>query len=236
MRPLILFLFLVNALPLSAAEAPQAKTNSPKTSKDALRALNDLIGNWRAIGQLEAKKGFWTEHIEWAWQFRGDDTSLIVTFDKGKYFSRGELHWVPKSDNYDMVLETVNQETHRYTGSLSEEKLTLERLDPASGEKQRLAFSFFHDGRFVYQAEIQPKDKNSFNRIYQVGATKEGTPLAKDFVGPECLITGGQGTTKVSYAGKDYYVCCGGCRADFEKDPEKAVKEYLERLKKESQR
>src|SRR5262245_59151074 len=44
---------------------------------DGLRALNDLIGSWRATGtpegtREEKQRGFWTETISWSWQFKGE--------------------------------------------------------------------------------------------------------------------------------------------------------------------
>jgi YHS domain-containing protein len=46
------------------------------------------------------------------------------------------------------------------------------------------------------------------------------------------VITGGLGTIAVSYNGKTYYVCCTGCRDEFNQNPAKAIKEYEERKKK----
>ena len=42
----------------------------------------------------------------------------------------------------------------------------------------------------------------------------------------ECIITGGLGMIPVSYNGKTYYVCCSGCRDEFNANPKKYVKEY----------
>ena len=52
--------------------------------------------------------------------------------------------------------------------------------------------------------------------------------------GPECIVSGGLGTMKVTYKGKDYYVCCSGCRDEFKSDPEKYIKEYEERKKEKA--
>ena len=43
---------------------------------------------------------------------------------------------------------------------------------------------------------------------------------------PVCIVTGGLGTTAVSYKGATYYVCCSGCREAFLEDPEKFIKEF----------
>ena len=36
----------------------------------------------------------------------------------------------------------------------------------------------------------------------------------------------------VSYKGRDYWVCCSGCKAAFEEDPEKWIARAAERDKK----
>ena len=51
--------------------------------------------------------------------------------------------------------------------------------------------------------------------------------------GPECIVTGGEGTMTVMHAGKTYYVCCTGCRDAFLADPEGILKEAAERTAKE---
>ena len=73
---------LVAALILSPGLAGENKTTAQKPA-DALRALNDLIGSWRASGtpegtREEKQRGFWTETISWTWQFKGDDVALKV--------------------------------------------------------------------------------------------------------------------------------------------------------------
>ena len=49
---------------------------------------------------------------------------------------------------------------------------------------------------------------------------------------PECIVSGGAGTMAVSYMGKTYYVCCSGCRSEFNESPAKYVKEYEEKKAK----
>src|SRR4051812_6018762 len=63
--------------------------------REALKPFNDLVGSWRGTGYpegsaAEKQKGFWSEKIAWAWQFKGDDVWMKVTFDKGKHFRAGD--------------------------------------------------------------------------------------------------------------------------------------------------
>ncbi len=68
-----------------------------------------------------------------------------------------------------------------------------------------------------------------------MGATKKGVPFAsKGDNQPECIVSGGLGTIKVRYKGKTYYVCCSGCKAEFDEHPEKYVKEYEQKKAKQA--
>ncbi|MFM7112038.1 MAG: YHS domain-containing protein, partial [Planctomycetota bacterium] len=39
-------------------------------------------------------------------------------------------------------------------------------------------------------------------------------------------VSGGAGTSTVSFKGETFYVCCSGCRDAFNENPEKYVKEF----------
>jgi YHS domain-containing protein len=212
-----------------------------KSPREALRAFNDLIGSWRATGtpegtREERQRGFWTEALQWEWQFKGDDAWLQVAFDKGKHFARGDLRYLPDKDLYQLTLLTTGKETLTFIGPLRERVLTLDRVDEATKETQRLAFTLLHSNRFLYRYEVKGKDRPLFTRLYQVGVTKEGEPFAGPGSGqPECVVSGGLGTIKVEYKGQTYYVCCSGCRSAFKDDPEKFIKEYQARQKGKGQ-
>jgi len=104
--------------------------------------------------------------------------------------------------------------------------LTLDRTDGPTGEDQRLVFSLLHPNRHLYRFETRATGSPlGFEKKYQVGATKEGVPFADVPKGPECIVSGGTGTMKLTYKGKDYYFCCSGCRDEFKADPEKYIKE-----------
>jgi len=219
---------------LAAAEEP-AKANP----REALQPFNFLVGAWKGTGMPEGNrdekdKGWWSERIEWAWQFKDDQAWLAAKFETGKYFVKGELRALPAANKFKLVVETVAKETQTFEGELQEKKLTLERTDDKTKETQRLTFQLLHTNRIVYQYHVRSEGKVSFVKKYQVGATKEGESFA---AGPsiekECPVSGGQGTIPVTYMGKTYYVCCSGCRDEFKANPEKYVKEFEEKRKKE---
>jgi hypothetical protein len=222
--------------PLLLAAAPAAK----KSPREALQAFNDLIGSWKGTGapegnQAAKQRGFWSEKITWTWQFKGDDAWLNVVFDKSKHFTSGQMRSVPATDLYQLSLATPDKSKLDFTGGMKEHVLTLEREEAATKEKQRLVFTFLHSNRFLYRYEVKGPERPLFNRLYQVGATKEGEPFAGPSDGrPECVVSGGLGKIPVTYKGETYYVCCSGCRDAFKESPDKYIKEYKERKAKEA--
>jgi hypothetical protein len=224
----VLLLVLACSVALSASEDPPAK----KTSKEGLQPLHDLIGEWRSAGQMkqgtkeERDKGFWTEKMQWEWQFKGKDTFLKVDFEKGKYFTNGELRYLPEKDRYQFKVKTPARQTLEFEGERKEATLTLDRVDPESKETQRLVVKVLHANRYIYRYEVKPPDRNLFTAIYQAGATKEGVEFAGSEGKPECIVSGGLGTMAVKFKDKTYYVCCTGCRDAFLETPEKYIKEF----------
>jgi YHS domain-containing protein len=209
-----------------SAEAP-----AKKTAKEALQAFNDLIGSWRGTGmpegtKAEKTKGAWQETVAWEWQFQGDP-ALKATYEKSKYFTEGRLRYLADKDAYQFEVQTVDKEKLVFEGTLKEHVLTLEREDEGKKEAQRLTFNLLHDNRYLCSYEVKAAGKTTFAKVYQVGDTKEGVPFATGSggTGPECIVSGGQGTTKVMYKGQTYYVCCSGCRDAFNENPEKYIKE-----------
>lgn len=223
-RPSISMLLFVVLLAVPPASPAQVKTQ-----RQALAPLGDLIGTWKGTGipsgsRDDKSKAFWIETIACEWQFKGEDAWLKLSFEKGKYFSVGELRYLPDSELYRVTLQTLTKESWTFTGPLKEKVLTLART--ADGEEQKLVITVLHENRFLYRFESRPQGKGLFARKYQVGATKEGIPFAAGDGRPECVVSGGLGTTPVSYMGKTYYVCCSGCRDEFRDNPKKYVDEF----------
>jgi hypothetical protein len=216
------------ALPATAAERP---------AREALKPFNDLIGSWRCTGtpegtREEKQKGFWTETASWSWQFKGDDAWLTATIDKGKYFTRCELRYLPDKEAYQLTLTTPAKQSLAFVGKLNDGRLTLTRDDDKTRESQQLVVSLLHANRFVYSYSVKPQGKTLFAKLYQVGCTKEGEDFAIGDGKPECVVSGGLGRTAVTYKGQTYYVCCSGCADAFKEEPEKYIKEFEAKKKK----
>jgi YHS domain-containing protein len=221
------------ALALLALQLPAAPPRSPK---QALQPLQDLIGDWKGTGtQLrgtkdERDKGGWFETAVWQWQFKGAEVWLRADIAKGKYFTRFEIRPGKEADTYELKAWTVDKKEFTCTGKREDRRLTFDRDE--EGHTHRLTFSLLHATRFAYRYETRKKDTVTFSPVYQSWSTKQGVPFAVVEKGPECIVSGGQGTMRVSYKGKTYYVCCTGCRDAFNDDPVKYIGEFEESKKK----
>jgi YHS domain-containing protein len=87
-----------------------------------------------------------------------------------------------------------------------------------------------NDKRMLILFEQRRQSQTFYTRVAEVGYTRQGESLASGSTGPECVVTGGKGTIKVSYKGETYYVCCTGCQQAFEADPEGTLADYRKEL------
>ncbi len=225
-----LVLMMTGFLAGVAGQTPETQ----RSPRQALQVFNDLIGSWRGTGvpagsPAAQQKGFWTETITWEWHFKNQDAWLKVNFAKGKYFQTGELRYLPGKDLYQLTLTTPGKEVQKYQGKIGKRALTLER--DFGGATERLVLTLLHATRFLYRLDVRPASKSLFRRHYQVGATKEGIPFAAADGRPECIVSGGLGSIAVAYQGQTYYVCCSGCRAEFQQNPAKYIKEFQAKKK-----
>jgi hypothetical protein len=221
---LIAFLLIVQ--PLWAAEDA-----TPASAKEALQAINDFIGTWKGNGAPEQRrpdpKAMWSETVDWAWRFKGDDAWLTINIKNGRFFQSGELHYQPDKKNYRLDAVTKEGKKLVFAGELKDGVLTLDRANLEKKETQRLRMNLAAEGvRFIYCYERKPDGRTLFIRDYMVACTREGESLGARENKKECIITGGLGTLAVSFKGVTYYVCCSGCRDAFNENPEKYIKEF----------
>jgi YHS domain-containing protein len=208
----------------------------PAKQTEAFKPLGSLIGSWKGTGKPDAKpKEFWSEKQAWVWAFdkKKGEAWLELTVEKSAYIATAKLTHDAKTEKFTLTTTAPDKTEKSYTGTLSTGKqketlLVLERTDGDTVEEFRI--TLLHENRYLYQLSSKPKDGDEFTRLWQVGCTKEGVAFATSTEN-ECIVSGGKGTMKVSHNGKTYYVCCSGCKAEFESDPEKFIKLAAEKKK-----
>ena len=218
--------------------APLSKADKAKAKK-ALQELQEYIGQWNVEGLQKAggRTEAWKEKIEWSWKFDKEDKDnawIVLKIEKGKYFSGGEIKYLPAKKKYELTLTPAAGKSPPQTleGDLIRGTITFLGTDKATGDVTRIKINTAAEGiRYLALIEKQDKGKGPFTEVYKQNGTKEGESFAAGAKKPECIVTGGAATIAVSYMGKTYYVCCSGCRDEFNANPAKIVAEYEKKLK-----
>jgi len=203
-------------------------------AKEALQALQDYIGGWKGNGTSESSKSdIWKETASWSWRFKGKDVFLAAEMKDSKLFKSAELRFLPAKEKYQLTLTDRKDKTLTYEGELRAGNLTLEARDAETKATQQIKINTAGGGlRLIVTVATKPENRTIFSRQFQVAYTKEGESFGATAKKNECVVTGGLGTSTVSYMGQTYYVCCSGCRDAFNEDPAKIIKEYLAKKKK----
>lgn len=231
-------LLSVTALCVPLVAAPETLTaEARREAQDALSDFNDLIGGWRGVGQPRrgSNQGAWRQNAEWVWDFEPESVGIKYVVRDGKLVSTARVTWDPQAEEYVLTLTTPAKQQRVYRGGKEGERIVLRSAADEDGLTHRITITRLNEKRTLVLHEKQSAGQQSFFRVAEVGYTREGTRLAAPGgSGPECIVTGGTGTMRVTHKGKTYYVCCTGCRQAFEADPEGIIAEAAERSKQEA--
>jgi YHS domain-containing protein len=232
------FLAALAAGLLTLATSPTAAQPEKKPSaadaakaKKALQDVQDFIGLWKLEGtqKVGGRTEAWKEDVSWSWRFKDGDAWLVVKFadGKGKYYAGGELRYDVAKKKYVLTLAPVGKGAadQVFTGDYARGALRLTRKDAKTGDAYRLTMNTLAEGvRFSFKLEKQDGGKGLFSAVYALNGNKDGESLAGTSKKPECVVSGGSASIAVQYNGKTYYVCCSGCRDEFNANPKKYAK------------
>jgi YHS domain-containing protein len=199
-------------------------------AKKALQEVQDFIGLWNLEGtqKVGGKTEAWKEKMNWGWKFKDGDAWLTVDFaeGKGKYYQKGELRYDVEKKKYVLALTPAgkDQDAQTFEGDFTKGALKVERKDAKTNDVLRVTVNTTSEGeRMVMKFEKQEGGKGLFANVYGMNGPKDGL-VAGGPKKPECIVSGGAASIQVSYNGKTYYVCCTGCRDEFNANPTKYVK------------
>ena len=217
------------AAPLLAADKKDL------TEKAALQKVGEYVGEWKANGKtkLTGKETYWKETLTMGWKFKDGNSSIALEIKDGKFYTSGLLNYDTEKKLYKLTMTDKAKAETAFTGTIVKGNLVFTHADADSGDVHKLTLYTVADGaRLVMKSELQAKGKGLFSEQFSLAGNKEG----ESFAGggskkPECIVTGGAGTMQVSFGGKTYYVCCSGCREEFDANPKKYV-DLFEKSKK----
>lgn len=215
----------------ATAEEKKLKPEEVAKAKKALGEVQDFIGLWKLEGTQKnsGKTEAWKEDVSWGWKFKDGEAWITVVFGKegkGKHFNTGELRYDVSRKKYVLTLQGADKTEQVFEGdALKTGGLKLDRKDAKSGDVYRLTLNTLADGiRFQVKYEKQDGGKGLFSSVFAMNGNKDGESFAGGTKKPECIVSGGAANIPVSYMGKTYYVCCTGCRDEFNANPQKYVK------------
>lgn len=212
-----------------------------ESARVALKPLQILIGDWNGTSRNAV-----LDEPNWAWDLKTDpkQPALRVKSEKGKYVKDGRLTFFPASQDFEFTATDAEGKKRVFRGNFSQEvqdvpgddkklqrtyKLELTEPQPdADGEQWRVVINQQENNRYILEVD-RKRGTGAFVRVDTVNTQREGTSFAlsdTDYGEKTCIISQGLGTIAVSYKGKSYYVCCTGCKAAFEDDPEKWIAKW----------
>ncbi|QDT25616.1 hypothetical protein Enr10x_09130 [Gimesia panareensis] len=220
---------------------------------EALKPLQIMLGDW---GGTTFKKfdGFSAvETLDWVWDLQTNPAqpALVMKADKSRYYNTGRLTYLTDKQKYQLTLTDKDGQKKVYEGEFSVPvqkipgdddpnvmhstyKLSLSLVEPAD-EKKHAQIIFNQQNNDRYMFELYDLRGDSVARVDTINTRRKGTSFAKsdsDYGSKTCVISGGLGTSQVSFQGKSYWVCCSGCRKAFEANPEKWIAKYEANKKK----
>ncbi|VAX38671.1 hypothetical protein MNBD_PLANCTO02-1551 [hydrothermal vent metagenome] len=233
---LFLLLFcLQQTNPVLHAEGKEKSlSRQTRFEQEKLSTLNGVVGEWRGVGMLRrgSSKGAWREKAVWVWNFEKKKPRLVYNVSQGKQIKSASIQYDSNKKNYLMIVKLPDESTRKYRGNWNKKELVLTSKPQKDGYVYRLSIRPLNEKRTILLQERRKNTQTFFSRIASVGYTRKGTSLAVEGVGePVCIVTGGKGTMQVTHEGKEYYICCSGCKDAFENDPEGIIAEYKKKIK-----
>lgn len=232
----------------STETAASTSTEPPKFEEvvAALKPIQIMLGTWQGIIKNASKN----EIHDWVWDLKSDPVfpALVLSIPEGEFFTNARLTYDPRISKYLMTTTDEENVKRSFVGDFiaepknvpSEDGKTVERtfqleLTEDSGEgrgtRYQYVFKQQHNNRYLVDVK-RARGRAAFRLVDVIGSQREGVSFAKaddDYGDKTCVISGGLGTSTVSHKGKTYYVCCSGCKAAFNDDPER----WIARLEKQ---
>ncbi len=228
----------------AAAQSPPdnpANNNSAAAVKANLvpdraqwRELTTWVGTWKGVGQPRrgSSEGAWTETAACSWDFAEQQPALKLKIERGKYLRQLTLRHRADTKQFELHVEPVGERPAlKMTAILQEDGALVAVHDKIEGDSpERFTLRSIANGdRLMLLLEKRGTISDRFNRLAEVGYTRQGSDFGKGATFVECVVTGGLGTIPVEHDGQTYYVCCAGCRDLFVMKPAEIIAEYRER-------
>ncbi len=214
----------------------------------AMDGIQVILGSWKGTTDKQVGDFKALDAPNWVWDFRTErgQPALVMKSEKNLYVTEARLTFLPDRQIYQMVAHDKDGKARTLEGEFTSPVEEFEGDDRRVHRKFKLQLTEVGDAKDAlkltlnqqdnnrYLMEVEKKKGGRFQRIVTVGTQREGSSFAlsdTDYKDKTCVISGGLGTSQVSYNGKSYWVCCSGCKAAFDEEPARWVAEFEAKLK-----
>ena len=201
----------------------------PSSTKDAMKPVQLLVGEWRAqVSSEDGKEEAWEEMQSWEYKIEKEEYGLQFEIKGGKKFKSGVLAYDLKKKLYRLEAVRMNDQKATFEGKLAGKELVMDEVGDAKGPLEKVTFNLLRDNRVLWSVERKEAGKSNWAPSLSYANTKQGVPFVRA-QSAVCVVTGGTPTSSVDYKGVSYPLCCNSCRKEFLAKPE----EIIARAKKE---
>jgi hypothetical protein len=179
----------------------------PASTKEAMRGIQFLVGEWKVTVTDENDNAkSWEEEQAWEYKIEKDEYGLQFTVKEGRKFKEGLLSYDVKRKLYRLEASRPDGKKAAFEGKLAGKELVLDEVVDEKSAQERMGFNFLRDNRFLGSYERREAGGKSWAATHAYQFTKKGVPFVRSEA-PKCVVTGGTGSISVDYQGKTYYVC-----------------------------
>jgi YHS domain-containing protein len=195
----------------------------PSSTKDAMKPIQLLVGEWRVqVTCDDGKDEAWEETQAWEYKIDKEEYALQFEIKGGKRFKSGVLSYDLKKKVYRLEAVRHTDKKAVFEGKLSGKELSLDEVSEEKGAVERIVFNLLRDNRILVGVERKDAGKNNWAPSISLAATKNGVPFTRGDA-PKCVVTGGTPSTTVEFKGVTYSVCCNSCKKEFLAHPEDTI-------------
>jgi YHS domain-containing protein len=207
-----------------------------RKDQDALKTYGGLVGEWKGTGQVQraSRKGAWIESATWAWKLSPNAAALEMKVKDGKYLKSAVLKPAGEPSSYILDATLSDGSARRFSGKAGDRNVLALSAEGEGEGLRRITLTPLHDTRLLVLLEAQSPGAAVYQKLGEVGYTRQGVAFAAGDSYPVCIVTEGRGTIQVKYQGKTYWVCCSGCKDLFDDDPAAVIADAERKAKKNS--
>ena len=208
---------------LALAAGLLAFQKDPSSTKEAMKAVQLLVGEWRIeVSSEDPKQEAWSETQSWEFKIDKEEYGLQFESKDGKKLKSGVLSYDLKRKLYRLDVVRPDDKKAAFEGKLAGRELMLEQVAEAKAEAEKVTFNLLRDNRVLINWERRDAGKSNWSSTYSYSSTKNGVPFVRAEAG-KCVVTGGTPASTVEYKGVTYNLCCNSCKKEFLAHPEEAI-------------